>query len=94
MSNESFKTYYGNVPKLTEENDTVWQQKISQVIIARKAYNMVTGVELLPVGNSVALSPLQETLHARANNTLAQIYLRCCDELLPLIEDIDDDMEM
>jgi len=94
MSNETFKTDHGNVPKLTEENYPVWKQKIRRVLIAKKAYDIVTGVELLPVGNGVALRPLQEIWHDRANKAIALIHLGCCDELLPLIDDIDDPVEM
>ena len=94
MSNETFKTDHGNVPKLTEENYPVWKQKIRRVLIAKKAYNIVTGVDLLPVGNGVALRLLQESWHDRANKALAQIHLGCCDELLPLIDIINDPVEM
>jgi hypothetical protein len=45
MSNETFKTNHGNVPKLTEEDYPVWKQKIRRVLIAKKAYNIVTGVD-------------------------------------------------
>jgi hypothetical protein len=79
MSNETFKTNHGNVPKLTEENYPVWKQKIRRVLIAKRAYNIVSSVELLPVGNGVALRPLPETWHDRANKALAQIHLGCCD---------------
>jgi len=79
MSNETFKTNHGNVPKLTEENYPVWKQKIRRVLIAKRAYNIVSSAELLPVGNGVALRPLQETWHDRANKALAQIHLGCCD---------------
>jgi hypothetical protein len=54
------KTNHGNIPKLTEENYPVWKQMIRQVLIAKKAYNMVTGVEHLPGGNGVALRLQQE----------------------------------
>jgi hypothetical protein len=94
MSNETFKTDHGNVPKLAEENYPIWKQKIRPVVIVKKAYHIVTGVELLPVGNSVALRLLQECWNDRANKELAQIHLRSCDELLPLIDDIDDPVEM
>jgi hypothetical protein len=57
-------------------------------------YNIVTGVEPLPPGNSVALRYLQEDWHDRANKAIALIYLGCCDELLPLIDDIDDPVVM
>jgi hypothetical protein len=94
MSNETFKTDHGNVPKLTEENYAVWKQQIRQVLLAKKAYNIVTGVELLPVGKGVAIRPLQESWHNRANKALAQIHLKYCDELLPLIDDIDHPVGM
>jgi hypothetical protein len=94
MSNETFKTDHGNVPKLTNENYPVWKQKICQVHIARKAQNIVSSVELLPLGNGVALRHLQVSWHDRANEALAQIHLGCCDELLPLINDIDNPVEM
>jgi len=94
MSNETFKSSHSYVLKLTEENYPIWKQKIRQVLIAKKAYNIVTGVKHLPPGNGVALHALQEDWHDRANKALALIHLRCCDELLPLINDIDDSVEM
>jgi hypothetical protein len=63
MSNETFKTTHGNVPKLSEENYPVWNQKIHQVLIAKKAYNIVTGAELLPSGNGITLCTLHEDWH-------------------------------
>jgi hypothetical protein len=54
----------------------------------------MTGVKLLPIFNGVALHPRQEIWHDQANNPLARIHLGCCDELLPLIVDIDDSLEM
>jgi hypothetical protein len=62
--------------------------------MAKKAYNIITCVELLPVGNSMALRFLQECWHDRANRELAEIHLKCCDELLSLIDDIDSPVEM
>ena len=94
MSNETFKSSHGYVPKLTEENFPIWKQKICRVLIAKKAYNIVTGVEPLPPGNGVALHALQEEWHDRANNSIALIHLGCCNELLPLINDNDDPVEM
>jgi len=44
---------------LSKENYPVWKQMIRRVLIAKKAYYSVTGVELLPVGNCVALCLLQ-----------------------------------
>jgi hypothetical protein len=52
MSNETFKTDHGNVPKLTEENNPVWKQQIRRVIISKKAYNILES----PVSNSYLLA--------------------------------------
>jgi len=94
MSNETFKSGHGYVPKLTEENYPIWKQKIRRVLIAKKAYNIVTAVEPLPPSNHIALHALQEDWHEIANKVIALIHLGCCDELLPLIDDFDDRVEM
>jgi len=94
MPNETFKTDHGNVPKVTEENYRVWKQMFPRVLIAKKAYNIFTCVEHLPVGNGVALCPLKERWNGQANQALAQIHLGCCDELLPRIDDIDHPVGM
>jgi hypothetical protein len=94
MSNETFKTDHGNVPKLTEENYPVWKEKIRRVLLTKRASDIVTGVELFPVGNGVALRALQESRHDRANKPLAQLHLGCCDKPFPLINDIDHPVEM
>jgi len=94
MEQETFKTDHGIVPKLTEKSYPVWKEKICQVLIAKKAYNIATSVQLLPVGNGVALHPLQPSWYDQANNTPAQMDLRCCGKHLPLIDDIHDPVEM
>jgi hypothetical protein len=70
MSNQTFTTDHGNVPKLTKENYPVWKHKIRRDLIAKKAYNIVTGVKLLPVTNSIALRLLQESWQDRTNKRL------------------------
>jgi len=87
---QTFKTNHGNVPKLTKENNPVWKQKIGRVLIAKIAYNNVTIVELLPLGNSVNLPPLHASWHDQASEARARIHLGCCDKLFPLINNIDD----
>jgi len=94
MSNETFKTYHGMQPKLTEENYRVWTQKIPRGLITKKAYIIVTGVELLPVGDGVTIYPLHASWHSTANKALAKIHLGCCNKLLSLIDDVDDPVEM
>jgi hypothetical protein len=51
------------VTKLAKEKYPIWKKKFRQVLIAMKAYNIINSVELLPVGNSIALSPLLESRH-------------------------------
>jgi len=63
MSNETFKPDNRNVPKVTAENYPVRKQQIDLVLITKKVYNIVTGVEVLPVGTYVALRPLHEYWH-------------------------------
>jgi hypothetical protein len=94
MSNETFKSGHGNVPKLSEENYPSCKKKTRQVLIAKKTNNIVTGLELLPPGNGVAQCTWQEDWHDRANKAIALIDLGCCNELLPLIDDLDDPAEM
>jgi len=94
MSNETFNTGHGNVPKLTEENYPIWKQIIHRVLIAKKAYTIVTRVELLPLGDSVALPAVQEDWHDQANKAMALLHLGCCDEHCSLIDDINNLVEM
>jgi len=94
MSKETLKSGHGYVPKLTEENQPIWKQKIRWVLTARKAYNIVISVEPLSPSNGVALHTQQEDWQHRAKNVIALIYVGCCDELLPLIDDINIPMEM
>jgi hypothetical protein len=58
--------------------------------IVKEVYNIVTAVEPLPPGNCVALRTLQEDWHDRANMAIALIYLGCCDDILPLINNVND----
>jgi hypothetical protein len=94
MSNETFKTDHGNMHKLGEENNPVRKQLICGGHTAKTPYNIVTSVELLPVSNGLTLRLLQKSWHDRANKVLAHIHLECCNELLPLIDDINDPVEM
>ena len=64
------------------------------MLIAKTAENIVTGVEPLHPGHSVALHALQVDCHDRASKAIALSYLGCCDELLPLIDNIDAHVEM
>jgi len=80
--------------KLTEENNPVQKQLICGGLTEKKAYNIVTSVDLLPVGNGLTLCLLQKSWHDRVNKVLGHIPLGCCNELLPLIDDINDPMEM
>jgi len=64
------------------------------VIVAMRAYNIVTGDELFPEGNGSTARTLQKEWHQRANDPIALIHLGCTDDLLPWIDDIDDPVEM
>jgi len=94
MINETFKTAHGNVPKLTQENYPVWKHKIRQVLITKKAYHITPGAQLLPLGNGAALRTLQEHWHDQAIQEIALIHIGCSNQLHPLIDDIDNPVEM
>jgi len=73
MPNEKSKTNHGIVPKLSEENNSVWMDNIHQVHIAKKTYNNVNNIQLLSVGNGIPLSPQQDTWLDLANKVIALI---------------------
>jgi len=91
---EMFKTNYGFIPKLTHNNYPTLRKKVRHALVAMRAYDIVTGDELLPQGNGSAARTLQKEWHRRANDAIAQIQLGCTGDLLPLIDDIDDPVEM
>jgi hypothetical protein len=94
MSTETYMTDYGAMSKLTENNYPIWKGKARRVLIAMKAYDIVTGEEPLPVGVGKAVRTQQCEWHKRANDALAFMYLSCSDEILPYISHIDDAAEM
>jgi len=89
-----FKTDYRLIPKLTHDNYPTWRKKVRRVLVAMRAYNILTGDELFPEGNGSAARTLQKEWHQRANDAIALIHLGCTDDLLPWIDDIDDPVEM
>jgi len=91
---EMFKTDYRFIPKLPHDNYLTWREKVHRVLVAMRAYDIVTGDELLPEGNGSAARTLQKEWHRRANDAIAQIHLGCTDDLRPWIDDIDDRVEM
>jgi hypothetical protein len=94
MSNETLKSSHGYVANHTEESCPICKQKIRRVLIAKKAYNIVTSEEPLSPGNGVTLRVLHEDWNDSVNKAIALIHLRCCDEFLPLIDDIHDPAKM
>jgi hypothetical protein len=94
MLDKTFNYGHGYVPKLTEGNYPIWKQKIREVVIVMKSYNPITGVEPLSLCNGVTLHAPNEEWQDRPNTVIALIDRGCCEELLPLIEDIDDPVAM
>jgi hypothetical protein len=39
---EMFKTDYGFIPKLIHDNYPIWRKKVHLVLVAMRAYNIVT----------------------------------------------------
>ena len=52
MPTETFKTYYGSIPKLTETNHPMWREKVRRVIMGADAYEIMTRDEPEPEGNT------------------------------------------
>jgi hypothetical protein len=52
MPTETFKTYYGSIPKLTEDNNPMWREKVRRVIMGADAYEIMTREEPEPEGNT------------------------------------------
>ena len=55
MTTETFKSPYGNIPKLTENNYPMWKEKekVRGVIMGADAYEIMTGEEPEPEGNTL-----------------------------------------
>jgi hypothetical protein len=52
MPTEIFKSGYGNIPKLTENNYPMWKEKVLHVIVGADAYEIMTREEPEPEGNT------------------------------------------
>jgi len=52
MPTGTFKTDYGNIPKLTENNYPMWREKVQRVIMGADVYEIVTREEPEPEGNT------------------------------------------
>ena len=92
---EMFKSNHRFIPKLTHDNYPTWRKRVRRVLVAMRAYNIVTGEELLPEGNRSAARTLQMEWHQKANDAIALIHLGCTDNLpFPWIDDINDPVEM
>jgi len=77
-----FKTDHRFNPKLTHDNYPIWRKKVHRVLIAMKAYNIVTRNKLFPEGNRSAACTLQKEWHQKANDVIALIHVGCADHLL------------
>jgi len=52
MTTETFKSAYGNIPKLTENNYPMWKEKVWRVIMGADACEIMTREEPEPEGNT------------------------------------------
>jgi hypothetical protein len=94
MSNKTFTSGHCYVPKLTEETWPICKHTIRGVLIAKITYNIVTRVEPFPPCEGVALRALQEDWYDRANQPISLLNPGCCNELCPLLDDMDNSAEM
>jgi hypothetical protein len=63
---------------------------IHQVVIAKKAYKVIAGIERLPVGKGVALPTLKGNCHTIVIKVMPQINFKFWNKLLPVLNSIDD----
>jgi hypothetical protein len=94
MPTETFKTNYGNVPKLTELNYPISRDKVRRVLMGVDAYAIVTREEPEPEGTSAAIRTEQLNWRTRRNDAQVIIYMGCSDEILSHIKNIVDPAEM
>jgi hypothetical protein len=52
MTIKTFKSAYSNIPKLTENNNPMWKEKVWRVIMGADAYEIMTREEPEPEGNT------------------------------------------
>jgi len=94
MTTETFKSAYGNIPKLTENNYPMWKEKVRQVTMGADAYEIMTTEEPEPEGNTREGRTELRNWRKRRNNTQSIIYMGCSDQILPHIKHTIDPAEM
>jgi len=94
MPTETFKTDYGNIPKLTENNYPIWQEKVPRVLMGADAYYIVTSEEPALEGKTANSRTRQHNWHTQRNDAPAIIYMEYSDEILPHIRNTTDLAEM
>jgi hypothetical protein len=85
MPTETFKTDYGNIPKLTENNYPRWKEKVRRALMGADAYYIVTRKKPEPEGNTANSRTEQRNRRTGRNDVPAIIYIACSDEILPQI---------
>jgi hypothetical protein len=94
MTTETFKSAYGNIPKLTENNYPMWKEKVRRVIMGADAYEIMTREEPEPEGNTREGRTELRNWRKRRNNAQSIIYMGCSDQILPHIKHTIDPAEM
>jgi len=94
MPTETFKTEYGNIPKLTENNYLMRREKVGRVMMGADAYEIMTGEDPEPEGNTGEGGTELRNWQKRRNDAQAIINRGCSDEILPHIKNTVDPAEM
>ena len=94
MTTETFKSAYGNIPKLTENNYPMWKEKVRRVIMGADAYEIMTREEPEPEGNTREGCTELRNWGKRRNNVQSIISMGCSDQILPYIKHTIDPAEM
>ncbi|KAF8243940.1 hypothetical protein K440DRAFT_636657 [Wilcoxina mikolae CBS 423.85] len=94
MPTKTFKTDYGNVPKLTENNNPMWREKVRRVFVGADAYEIITREEPQQEGNTREGHAELCNCRERQNDAHSIIYMGCSDEILPHIKNTTNPAEM
>jgi len=94
MPTETFKTDYGNIPKLTENNYPIWNEKVHRVLMGADAYYIVTREEPALEGKTANSRTSQHNWRTQRIDAPPIIYMEYSDEILTHIRNTTDPVEM
>jgi len=86
MMTKTLKSTFSDIPKLNENNYPMWIEQVQRVMMGEDAYEIMTGEEPEPEGNTREGSTELQNWQTRRNNAKSIIYMGCPDQILPHIK--------